>query len=151
MLPLHFLPNDSIVNRAVCGYTTKSCLANRWPDIASVIQPGDYVIIQLGHNDSKSNKPGYCPVFGTYKENLERLVRETREKQGIPVLATSVARRAISRLAVADVTMSSGCSFGRSWGTWNEYREVVFCGMFVGNSSIPVNEINGYRAGDILP
>jgi lysophospholipase L1-like esterase len=94
MLPHYFLPNVSIVNHAVCGYTTKASLAHRWPLILPEIRPGDHVIIQFGHNDSKKDKPGYCPAFGTYKENLERFIRETRERQGIPILATSVARRA---------------------------------------------------------
>lgn len=94
MFAIYFKANVLVDNRAVSGYTTKACLQNKWPKLIEAIRPGDYLIIQFGHNDSKADKPGYCSAFGAYKENLERFVRETRERKGIPILATSVARRA---------------------------------------------------------
>ena len=94
MLPQYFTPNVAVMNHARCGDTTKASLQQRWSGIVSKIKPGDYVIIQFGHNDSKKDKPGHSPAMGAYKENLERYIRETRERKGIPILATSVARRA---------------------------------------------------------
>lgn len=94
LMPLYFHSNVTIVNRAVSGHTSHASLAQRWPGVLAEMQPGDYVIIQFGHNDMKEGKPGYAAPFGAYTENLERFVRETRDKQGSPLLATSVARRA---------------------------------------------------------
>jgi lysophospholipase L1-like esterase len=94
MLPQYLAPNVTVMNHALCGDTTKASLQKRWPKILPAIKPGDFVIIQFGHNDSKAGKPGHSPALGAYKENLERFIRETRERKGIPILATSVARRA---------------------------------------------------------
>ena len=56
--------------------------------------PGDYVIIQFGHNDEKKTDPQrYTEPFGSFKTNLERFVHEARTHQATPILATPVARR----------------------------------------------------------
>lgn len=105
LMPLYFHSNVTIVNRAVSGHTSKASLAQRWPGVMAEIQPGDYVIIQFGHNDMKEGRSGYAAPFGAYTENLERFVREARDRQGIPVLATSVARRAFDEESKARNTL----------------------------------------------
>ena len=58
------------------------------------LQPGDFVIIQFGHNDQKAYDPKrYTEAFGSFKANLERYVREVRMIGGNPILATPVVRR----------------------------------------------------------
>ena len=57
------------------------------------IQPGDYVIIQFGHNDEKAQPARHTDPGSTFDYNLARYVRETREKGGIPVLMNPVVRR----------------------------------------------------------
>jgi len=94
MLPLYLTPNVTVRNYARPGDTTKASLKQQWPRILPAIKPGDYVIIQFGHNDSKQGRSGHSPAMGDYKKNLEKYIRETRERKGIPILATSVARRA---------------------------------------------------------
>jgi lysophospholipase L1-like esterase len=62
--------------------------------VVDELKPGDWVIIQFGHNDEKSEDPTrYTRPDGEYRQNLERFVRETRAGGGHPVLATSVVRR----------------------------------------------------------
>ena len=47
----------TIENRAANGRSTKSFLAeNRWQPILDKIRPGDYVLIQFGHNDESEEK-----------------------------------------------------------------------------------------------
>ena len=58
-----------------------------------LIKPGDYVIIQFGHNDEKKKADRYTEPGTTFDATLTRYVNETREKGGIPVLMNSVVRR----------------------------------------------------------
>jgi lysophospholipase L1-like esterase len=51
-------------------------------------------IIEFGHNDEKKKDPKrYTEPFGGFKQNLELFIRESREHEATPVLATPVARR----------------------------------------------------------
>src|SRR5207247_10996535 len=64
----------------------------RWKQLLDRIKPGDFVIIQFGHNDSKPDKERHTEPFGSFKENLERFVQEVRERKATPILATSIVR-----------------------------------------------------------
>ena len=88
--------DDHIVvdNHAVNGRSSKSFIdEGRWDKVLSLIKPGDYVIIQFGHNDEKSQPNRHTDPGSTFDYNLARFVRETREHGGIPVLMNSVVRR----------------------------------------------------------
>lgn len=51
----------------------------------------------FGNNDeNKTNLARFTEPYGRFKQNLELYVRETRERKGIPILATPVARRRFS-------------------------------------------------------
>ena len=84
-----------VVNHAMNGRSTKSFLdEGRWANVIAMLRPGDFVIIQFGHNDEKDKSPDrYADPWGAYQENLRRFVREARERQAMPILATPVARR----------------------------------------------------------
>lgn len=97
-----FLNADSAIvdDRAAGGRTTRSFFEEgKWRAVYDSIAPGDLVIIQFGHNDAaikvpeKYAKKGY-PEFVDlgYKEYLRLYVSQTREKGGIPILLTPVAR-----------------------------------------------------------
>jgi DNA sulfur modification protein DndE len=96
LLPQFFKDPAIVVNHAVNGRSTKSFIdEGRWKQIVDALQPGDWVIIQFGHNDEKSEDPKrYAAPRGAYQENLRRFVRDVRAKGGNPILATPVARRA---------------------------------------------------------
>ncbi len=95
LLPLYFKHDVHIRNLARNGRSSKSFRAEgRWDIVMNDLRPGDFVIIQFGHNDQKSHDPKrYTEAFGSFKENLARYVRETRSKGGKPILATPVVRR----------------------------------------------------------
>jgi lysophospholipase L1-like esterase len=95
MLHMYFKDSVRIENYAQNGRSSKSFIAEgRWDKVLAAIKPGDYVIIQFGHNDEKTNdvNRGTAP-FGEYTTNLVRFIRETREYKATPILATPVARR----------------------------------------------------------
>lgn len=89
--------NDDIivVNKAVNGRSTKSFInEKRWDSIYKKLKKGDYVFIEFGHNDEKiEDSTRYTNPHTTYRYNLIRFVKESREKGAIPVLLTSIARR----------------------------------------------------------
>ena len=87
--------NVDVRNRAVNGRSTKSFInEGRWISILDSLKAGDYVFIQFGHNDEKfQDSTRFTDPFTSYKENLERFVREARGKGVIPILFTSIVRR----------------------------------------------------------
>lgn len=81
-------------NHAVNGRSSKSFRdEGRWQKVLERICPGDYVIIQFGHNDEKPDPKRHTDVGSTFDDNLVRYVEETRSKGGIPILMNAVARR----------------------------------------------------------
>lgn len=89
--------NDEIVvdNHAQNGRSTKSFIdEGRWDAVMNKLQPGDYVVIQFGHNDEKSDEARHTDPHTTFKANLERFVNEARSKGAKPILMNSIVRRA---------------------------------------------------------
>ncbi len=92
MLPRFFKPDIAVANHAESGETLKMFLAeNRWAKVLSLIKPGDYLFIQMGHNDQKEEGPGIGP-FTSFKSDLKRFVADARAHGANPVLITSVHR-----------------------------------------------------------
>ncbi|MDE6080421.1 MAG: rhamnogalacturonan acetylesterase [Duncaniella sp.] len=95
MLSMHLTGPVRVDNHAVNGRSSKSFLdEGRWDVVKQKIRPGDYVIIQFGHNDEKSKDPKRFTAPGsTFDENLRLYVKQARELGAIPVLMNSIARR----------------------------------------------------------
>lgn len=88
-------------NHAVNGRSSKSFIdEGRWDKVLSLIKPGDYVIIQFGHNDEKPQENRHTDPGSTFDYNLAKFVRETREHGGIPVIMNPVVRRNFAVKAV---------------------------------------------------
>ena len=83
-------PDMVVSNLAISGETMPAFLGeNRLKKITSQMKPGDYCLVQFGHNDMKSTSP---TALDTYKKNLVRFITETKAAGGIPVLFTPVSR-----------------------------------------------------------
>jgi rhamnogalacturonan acetylesterase len=104
----------NIVNRAVGGRSFRTYTAEgRWQEIVEHLKPGDFVIIELGHNDGGGAKSptgrGDVPGVGDETETVERrdgtsevvhsygwyartYVRQAREKGATPILSTTTVR-----------------------------------------------------------
>ncbi|MBQ7422709.1 MAG: pectin esterase [Prevotella sp.] len=90
-----FFTKDVIVdNHAMNGRSSKSFIdEGRWEKVLEKMKPGDYVLIQFGHNDEKPAPERHTDPGTTFDANLRKFVLETREKGGIPVLLNAVVRR----------------------------------------------------------
>ena len=81
-------------NHAVNGRSSKSFIdEGRWDKVLEKMKPGDYVIIQFGHNDEKPKADRHTDPGSTFDYNLAKFVRETREHGGIPIMMNCVVRR----------------------------------------------------------
>ncbi|MCC8187697.1 MAG: pectinesterase family protein [Bacteroides sp.] len=94
VLPGFFTEEIRVDNHAQNGRSSKSFIdEGRWENVISQVKKGDYVFIQFGHNDEKPDEARHTVPGGSFEDNLRRFVRETREKEGIPVLFNSIVRR----------------------------------------------------------
>lgn len=84
-----------IKNHAASGRSTKSFInEGRLTTALRDLKAGDYLFIQFGHNDAKSDDPArYTEPFTTYKEHLKVYIDAAWEKGAHPILLTPVERR----------------------------------------------------------
>ena len=109
----------TVENQALGGTSSRTFYRQLWPDVKQGIRPGDWVIIELGHNDNGPFDSGRCraTIRGTsatdslvvtlkegpnqgqtetvysYGEYLRRFVRETRALGARPILMSLTPRK----------------------------------------------------------
>lgn len=89
-----FTEDVRVDNHAANGRSSKSFMdEGRWEKVISQVKKGDYVFIQFGHNDEKTDPSRHTDPGTTFDANLRKYVTETRAKGGIPVLFNSIVRR----------------------------------------------------------
>jgi lysophospholipase L1-like esterase len=104
-----------IANHAMAGRSSRTFLTeNRWHKVDSLIKPGDYVMMQFGHNDgsapdtTKKNRgtlkgtgdetvelvwaDGRKETVHTYGWYIRKFVRDTKSKGGIPIVLSMIPR-----------------------------------------------------------
>lgn len=92
MLPRFFRPGVAVANHAESGESIRSSLsAGRFEKVFGLLKPGDWLILQFGHNDMKDQRPD---ALDTYRENLTRIITRARARGATPVLVTSMERKA---------------------------------------------------------
>jgi lysophospholipase L1-like esterase len=83
----------TVKNKAEGGESTRTFIEEKlWKPVADSLRPGDYLLIQFGHNDEVPSKESYT-TEKDYKANLIRFITEAKNKRAHPVLVTPVARR----------------------------------------------------------
>ncbi len=82
-------------NYAVNGRSSKSFIdEQRWQKVKAAFKPGDYLVVQFGHNDAKHKDPKrFTRPFEEYTQNLTRFVVEANKANVQPILVTSIVRR----------------------------------------------------------
>ena len=83
-----------VSNHAVNGRSSKSFISEgRWQKVLQQLKPGDYVVIQFGHNDEKLDTARHTEPGSTFDDNLRRFARETLQRGAHPILMNAVVRR----------------------------------------------------------
>ena len=93
---LHLFLKDSVrvMPHGKNGRSTKSFLEEgRFLSVQADMGPGDFLLIQFGHNDEKPDPQRHTEPYGSYQENLRFFIREARRAGAFPVLITPIARR----------------------------------------------------------
>ena len=95
VFPLYLKDGNRVENHAVNGRSSKSFRnEGKWDVVLNRMKPGDYVIIQFGHNDQKiKDSSRYTDPNIEYRANLTRYIEDVRKWKGYPILATSIVRR----------------------------------------------------------
>jgi lysophospholipase L1-like esterase len=95
MLPRFLGPGIAVANHAASGETLKSFVSSlRLAKVLELIRPGDYLLVQFGHNDQKREWPQtYAEAGTTFKAYLRAYIAEARLRGAAPILATPPRRR----------------------------------------------------------
>ena len=92
MLTRFLKPDIAVANHGESGESLRSFFAEkRFDKVMSLIRPGDFLLIQMGHNDQKDTAPG-AGAFTSYTEFLKKMVAAAREKGATPVAITPMNR-----------------------------------------------------------
>lgn len=94
----HFFTEEvTVLNHGKSGASSRTFYEEKyWENARKTIHPGDYVVIQFGHNDEKHQ--GIDGMIGTvanvsYREYLQKFVDEIRTLGAYPIFATPIVRK----------------------------------------------------------
>ncbi len=83
-----------VMDFAKNGASSKSFYdAGRFEPARRIMEKGDFLFIQFGHNDEKPKPDRHTDPYTTFQEYLMRYVDAAREKGAVPVLITPLSRR----------------------------------------------------------
>ncbi len=94
-LPGFFTDGIAVANHAESGETLKSFVTElRLDKLLSKLSAGDWVMMQFGHNDQKTQWPQtYVDAALTYRSWLRTYIAEIRRRGATPILVSSPDRR----------------------------------------------------------
>ena len=93
MFTRFFTDKIAIANHAESGESLKSSFgAKRLDKVLSLIKPGDYLLIQYGHNDMKEKGDG-IGAFTSYKASLKQFTDAAKTKGASVILINPMHRR----------------------------------------------------------
>ena len=94
MLPNWFKPEVAIANHGESGETYRDSIGRRRLDkMLSVMKPGDWLLMQFGHNDQKQIAAGTGAPFTTYQAEIKKHVDAVRAHGGTPIIVSPMERR----------------------------------------------------------
>jgi len=85
-MPEYFDHNKiTVENHALGGMSSRTFYTRLWRDVVKGIRPGDWVIIELGHNDNGPYDSGRAraSIRGISKDSLNVTIKETGEKETV--------------------------------------------------------------------
>jgi lysophospholipase L1-like esterase len=95
MLPRFLKPEIAVANHGESGESLRGFVGERRLEkLLSVMRAGDFLVIQMGHNDQKEKGEG-VGAFTTYKASLKRFIAEARSKGATPILVTPMNRKSL--------------------------------------------------------
>jgi lysophospholipase L1-like esterase len=128
----------TVENHALGGTSSRTFYNRLWPDVLQGVEPGDWVIIELGHNDNgpydegraRASIPGIDPdttlhvtiketgveeTVYSYGEYLRKFIRDVRSHGAYPIIASLTPRNSWDN----DTTIT------RKWNTFTPWGKAV--------------------------
>lgn len=94
MIPRFLGDNISVANYAESGLAVATFIAqNRWDKILSRLKKGDYVILEFGHNDQKTDNRVGNGAYYSFSHQVKQILDQCREKGATFILCTPTMRR----------------------------------------------------------
>lgn len=122
--------NLAVSNHAQSGSCTTEFMQSNLTAFEEKIKPGDYMVIEFGHNDQKIEE---LDAFGGYAANLEKLVNTARAKGAEPIICSPINRIIFKedgtllnllgdyRSAAKAIAEKTGCTFIDLWQRSTDY------------------------------
>lgn len=91
----NYLSDDvEVINKAIGGRSSRLYIEQgRLEEIEKIIDEGDYLFVQFGHNDATISKPERYVSEEDFPTYLKKYIHTAKEKGAIPILITPVGRR----------------------------------------------------------
>lgn len=84
-------------NHAIGGRSTKNFISEgRLDEVLRAIKPGDYFLIQFGHNDATISVPDRYAAPADYKNYLKTYINGAKQRGATPILVTPMGRRSFN-------------------------------------------------------
>lgn len=94
MLQNYLTKDIEVVNKAIGGRSSRLFIEQgRLAEIEKVIQEGDYLLVQFGHNDASIDKPERYVSEQEFPAYIKEYIDVARKNKAIPILITPVGRR----------------------------------------------------------
>lgn len=107
MLPRFFGPTVAVANHGESGETYRDSIGRgRLDKVIAAMQPGDYLLMQFGHNDQKQIAAGTGGPFTTYQDEMKTHVAAVRRAGGIPVIVSPMERRRFDAAGKIEATLT---------------------------------------------
>jgi len=104
MITAYFDTEICVANFAESGESLSSFKSRKRLDkVMTLMQPGDYLFIEFGHNDQKRKGEGIGP-WTSFSGLLKEFISLTREKGAHPILLTPTQRRSFNTSGTIDYT-----------------------------------------------
>ncbi len=148
----------TVENQALGGTSSRTFYTKLWPAVKKGIRPGDYVVIELGHNDNGPfdegraratikgisatdslnvtiKETGVKETVYSYGEYMRKFIRETRALGGHPILMSLTPRNAYDEKNPGHVTRVN-----QTFGLWaKQVAEEMDCPF------VDLNEISAQK------
>jgi lysophospholipase L1-like esterase len=94
----------TIADRAISGRSSKSFFdEGAWAPVRDALKSGDFVLIQFGHNDEKSEDPlRFTDPFTTFQQYLSTYIDDSLAHGATPLLLTPINRNQWTGAALQD-------------------------------------------------
>ncbi len=147
-----FKPEVAIANHGESGETYRDSIGRRRLDkILSLMKPGDWLLMQFGHNDQKQIATNSGGPFTTYRQEIKQHIDGVRSRGGFVAIVSPMERRGFDdagqvRASLADYAKASADAareFGVPFIDLNAMSTTLYAALGPEKSAVAFATSNG--------